>query len=56
MFKATIADAVRRLRELACAHKYWYMLNDTEDQCHDCGMIATEEVRKSLESAKDSNE
>jgi hypothetical protein len=35
-------------RALKCEHKAWRSLNDAEDQCEACGVIATAEGKLNL--------
>lgn len=42
------AQAIRLKRMLDCPGHEWVRLNDDEDQCRRCGVIATEEGKRNL--------
>jgi len=46
-----VVQTIRTKRALECTHE-WVKLNDTEDQCKRCGVIATEEGKRNLERLK----
>lgn len=47
-----VADTIRFQRVTRCDHE-WENLNDTEDRCPKCGVIATEAGKKNLERMRE---
>lgn len=49
MVAGLVMQTIQLMRMKKCKHENWEMINDNEDQCSHCGVIATEEGKKNLE-------
>jgi hypothetical protein len=49
MVAGLVMQTIQLMRMGKCKHENWEMINDHEDQCSHCGVIATEEGKKNLE-------